>query len=34
MILSSRQWHNQGGSGDICHQAQHFEGVNWGWNVT
>jgi len=20
--------------GDICPRAQHFQGVNWGWNVT
>jgi len=20
--------------GDICSRAQHFEGVNWSWNVT
>jgi len=34
MILSWRQWCNQGGSGDICPRAQHFEGVIWDWNVT
>jgi len=34
MILSWKQWRNQGGNGDICPRAQRFEGVNWGWNVT
>jgi len=23
-----------GERGDICPRAQHFESVNWGWNVT
>jgi len=34
MILSWRQWRSQGEREDICPRAQHFEGVNWGWNVT
>jgi len=34
MILSWRQWRSQGGKGDICPRAQHFQGVNWGWNGT
>jgi len=23
-----------GGRGGICSRAKHFQGVDWGWNVT
>jgi len=30
-VLKTVAW--PGGKGDICPRAQHFQGVNWGWNV-